>query len=43
MREFADARFGTLELGATMTIGNYAVLPAIAAFRKTHPSGDDPA
>jgi DNA-binding transcriptional LysR family regulator len=37
MREFADARSGTLDLGATLTIGNYAILPALAAFRATHP------
>jgi DNA-binding transcriptional LysR family regulator len=37
MREFADARSGTLDLGATLTIGNYAILPALAAFRAAHP------
>jgi LysR family transcriptional regulator, transcriptional activator of the cysJI operon len=37
MREFADARSGTLDLGATLTIGNYAILPAVAAFRAAHP------
>jgi len=38
MREFADARFGALDIGATVTIGNYTVLPAVAAFRKAHPA-----
>ena len=38
MREFTDARFGTLDIGATVTIGNYAVLPVIAAFRAAHPA-----
>jgi DNA-binding transcriptional LysR family regulator len=38
MHEFADARFGTLDIGVTVTIGNYTVLPAIAAFRKAHPA-----
>jgi DNA-binding transcriptional LysR family regulator len=38
MREFADARFGTLDIGATVTIGNYTVLPTVAAFRKAHPT-----
>jgi DNA-binding transcriptional LysR family regulator len=37
MREFADARSGTLDLGATLTIGNYAILPELAAFRAAHP------
>ncbi|MDB5042582.1 MAG: LysR substrate-binding protein, partial [Candidatus Eremiobacteraeota bacterium] len=37
MREFADARSGTLDLGATLTIGNYGILPALAAFRAAHP------
>jgi DNA-binding transcriptional LysR family regulator len=37
MREFADARSGTLDLGATLTIANYAILPALAAFRDAHP------
>jgi len=37
MREYADARSGTLDLGATLTIGNYAMLPALAAFRAAHP------
>jgi DNA-binding transcriptional LysR family regulator len=37
MREFADARSGTLDLGATLTIGNYAVLPTLAAFRAARP------
>lgn len=38
MREFADARFGTLDIGVTVTIGNYTVLPTVAAFRKAHPA-----
>jgi DNA-binding transcriptional LysR family regulator len=38
MREFADARFGTLDIGVTVTIGNYAILPLIAAFRIAHPA-----
>jgi DNA-binding transcriptional LysR family regulator len=38
MREFTDARFGTLDIGVTVTIGNYAVLPTVAAFRKAYPS-----
>jgi DNA-binding transcriptional LysR family regulator len=37
MHWFADARSGTLGLGATRTIGNYAILPALAAFRSLHP------
>lgn len=37
MREFADARFGTLDLGATLTIGNYAILPTLSLFRAAHP------
>jgi DNA-binding transcriptional LysR family regulator len=38
MREFTDAQTGTLDIGVTVTIGNYAVLPTIAAFRKAHPA-----
>jgi DNA-binding transcriptional LysR family regulator len=38
MREFTDARMDTLDIGVTVTIGNYAVLPAIAAFRNAHPA-----
>jgi LysR family transcriptional regulator, transcriptional activator of the cysJI operon len=38
MHEFADARFGTLDIGATVTIGNYTVLPTVAAFRKAYPA-----
>lgn len=38
MREFADAQCGTLDIGVTVTIGNYAVLPALAAFRAAHPA-----
>jgi DNA-binding transcriptional LysR family regulator len=38
MREFADARFGALDIGVTVTIGNYTVLPTVAAFRKAHPA-----
>jgi len=38
MREFADARFGTLDIGVTVTIGNYTVLPTVAAFRRAHPA-----
>lgn len=38
MREFADARFGTLDIGVTVTIGNYTVLPTVAAFRQAHPA-----
>jgi DNA-binding transcriptional LysR family regulator len=38
MHEFADARFGTLDIGVTVTIGNYTVLPTVAAFRKAHPA-----
>jgi len=38
MREFADARFGTLDIGVTVTIGNYTILPVVAAFRKAHPA-----
>lgn len=38
MREFAGARFGTLDIGVTVTIGNYTVLPAVAAFRQAHPA-----
>jgi LysR family transcriptional regulator, transcriptional activator of the cysJI operon len=37
MQWFADARSGTLDLGATRTIGNYAILPALKAFRAAHP------
>ena len=38
MREFTDAQFGTLDIGVTVTIGNYAVLPIVAAFRSAHPA-----
>ena len=38
MREFTDAQFGTLDIGVTVTIGNYAVLPTVAAFRNAHPA-----
>ena len=38
MREFAGARFGTLDIGVTVTIGNYTVLPTVAAFRQAHPA-----
>jgi DNA-binding transcriptional LysR family regulator len=38
MREFTDAQCGTLDIGVTVTIGNYAVLPALAAFRAAHPA-----
>ena len=37
MQESADAKRGTLELGATLTIGNYALMPLLAAFREAHP------
>ncbi len=37
MQAFAAAQTGTLELGATITIGNYALLPQLARFRARHP------
>ena len=37
MHAFATARSGSLDLGATMTIGNYAVPPILAHFRRLHP------
>jgi LysR family transcriptional regulator, transcriptional activator of the cysJI operon len=37
IKENAEAKQGTLELGATLTIGNYALMPLLAAFRTTHP------
>lgn len=38
MKAFAAAESGTLELGATITIGNYALPPQLARFRALHPS-----
>jgi DNA-binding transcriptional LysR family regulator len=38
MRAFAAAQIGTLELGATITIGNYALPPQLARFRALYPS-----
>jgi LysR family transcriptional regulator, transcriptional activator of the cysJI operon len=37
MLEYADARSGTLRLGATLTIGAYDVPALIGAFRASHP------
>jgi DNA-binding transcriptional LysR family regulator len=38
MKAFASAQIGTLELGATITIGNYALPPELARFRAVHPA-----
>jgi DNA-binding transcriptional LysR family regulator len=38
MHDFTDAQCGTLDIGVTVTIGNYAVLPTVAAFRNAHPA-----
>jgi DNA-binding transcriptional LysR family regulator len=38
MHDFTDAQCGTLDIGVTVTIGNYAVLPTVAAFRTAHPA-----
>jgi DNA-binding transcriptional LysR family regulator len=40
MRAFASAQIGTLELGATVTIGNYALLPQLARFRAQQPAAN---
>lgn len=37
MHDFTDAQSGALDIGVTVTIGNYAVLPTVAEFRKAHP------
>jgi DNA-binding transcriptional LysR family regulator len=37
MQEFTAARTGRLQLGATLTIGNYALAPLLAAFKAEHP------
>ena len=36
MQEFTHARTGRLHLGATLTIGNYALAPLLAAFKAQH-------
>ena len=36
MREFTSAKTGHLTLGATLTIGNYALPPLLAGFKATH-------
>ncbi len=38
MREFADVRAGELRIGATLTIGTYALPELIARFRQVHPA-----
>jgi DNA-binding transcriptional LysR family regulator len=38
MKAFAAVESGTLELGATITIGNYALPPQLARFRALYPS-----
>jgi DNA-binding transcriptional LysR family regulator len=38
MREFADARAGELRLGATVTIGAYALPALVARFMAAHPA-----
>jgi DNA-binding transcriptional LysR family regulator len=40
MAEFASARSGRLLLGATLTIGNYALAPLLAAFQAQHPDAN---
>lgn len=37
MQEFTSARTGRLQLGATLTIGNYLLAPLLAAFKAQHP------
>jgi DNA-binding transcriptional LysR family regulator len=39
MKAFAAAQIGALELGATITIGNYALPPQLARFREEYPTG----
>ncbi len=38
MREFADVRAGELRIGATVTIGTYALPDMVARFRASHPA-----
>jgi DNA-binding transcriptional LysR family regulator len=40
MQEFTNARTGRLHLGATLTIGNYAIAPLLAAFKAQHPQAN---
>jgi len=40
MQEFTHARTGRLQLGATLTIGNYALAPLLAAFKAEHPQAN---
>jgi DNA-binding transcriptional LysR family regulator len=40
MQEFTHARTGRLHLGATLTIGNYALAPLLAAFKAQHPQAN---
>jgi DNA-binding transcriptional LysR family regulator len=40
MREFADVRAGELRIGATVTIGSYALPDLVARFRATYPAID---
>jgi DNA-binding transcriptional LysR family regulator len=40
MREFADVRAGELRIGATLTIGSYALPEIVARFRTTYPAID---
>ncbi|MEO6990126.1 MAG: LysR family transcriptional regulator [Candidatus Baltobacteraceae bacterium] len=40
MEEFASAKAGRLLLGATLTIGNYAIAPLLAAFQAQHPDAN---
>ncbi len=37
MTEFTAARSGSLDIGATLTIGSYALLPLLAKFEAAHP------
>lgn len=40
MSEFTSAKTGSLTLGATLTIGNYALPPLLAGFKSTHPQAN---
>src|SRR5579871_3492263 len=37
MSEFVSARTGSLDIGATLTIGSYALAPLLARFEAAHP------